>query len=133
MKIFKYSFVCLVISYGLPAYSAEEGISQQYSSCMDQATSTQDMLECISAEYQIQDTRLNLAYKVLQQNLSSDRKKQLLETQRLWIKYRDANCQFYDDPEGGSIARLSANVCGMMSTATRAQELEDLAVVNGGD
>jgi uncharacterized protein YecT (DUF1311 family) len=33
----------------------------------------------------------------------------------------------YYDPDGGSMARLSANDCMMMSTAMRAKELENLA------
>ncbi|MGB0126460.1 MAG: lysozyme inhibitor LprI family protein [Rhodocyclaceae bacterium] len=48
------------------------------------------------------------------------------EAQRAWIKFRDANCDFYYDPEGGSLARVSANDCMMSSTARRAKELESL-------
>lgn len=127
MKIFKCTLVDLVLTFGPTAYSADEGLSKKYSSCMNKSVSTQDMVECIDSEYKTQDARLNNAYKLLQQNLSADRKKQLLEAQRLWIKYRDANCSFYYDPGGGSMARLSANDCMMISTAVRAKELENLA------
>jgi uncharacterized protein YecT (DUF1311 family) len=127
MKIFKCTLVGLVLTFGPTAYSADEGLSKKYSSCMNKSISTQDMVECIDSEYKAQDARLNKAYKLLQQNLSADRKKQLLEAQRLWIKYRDANCGFYYDPDGGSMARLSANDCMMISTAMRAKELENLA------
>ena len=127
MKIFKYTLVGLVLTYWPTAYSADEGLSKKYSSCMNKSVSTQDMVECIVSEYKTQDARLNNAYKLLQQKLSADRKKQLLEAQRLWIKYRDANCSFYYDPDGGSMARLSANDCMMISTAKRAKELENLA------
>ena len=127
MKIFKYALVSLALTYGSTAYSEDEGLTKKYSSCMNKAVSTQDMVECIDSEYKTQDARLNNAYKSLQKNLSADRKKQLLESQRLWIKYRDANCGFYYDPDGGSMARLSANDCMMTSTATRAKELENLA------
>jgi uncharacterized protein YecT (DUF1311 family) len=127
MKIFKCILVSLVLTYGPTAYSADKGLSKKYSSCMNYSVSTQDMVECIDAEYKTQYARLNNAYKLLQQNLSADRKKQLLEAQRLWIKFRDANCSFYYDPDGGSIARLSANDCMMTSTASRATELENFA------
>jgi uncharacterized protein YecT (DUF1311 family) len=56
--------------------------------------------------------------------LSAERKKQLQEAQRLWLKYRKANCDFYYDPDGGSIARVNANDCFMSAIATRAKELE---------
>ena len=52
------------------------------------------------------------------------RQAQLQQVQRAWIKYRDANCGFYDDPDGGSLARVSANDCMMATTTRRARELE---------
>jgi uncharacterized protein YecT (DUF1311 family) len=52
------------------------------------------------------------------------RKTQLLEAQRAWIKFRDVNCSFYLDPDGGTLARVSANDCVMTTTASRAVELE---------
>ena len=36
--------------------------------------------------------------------------KQLLEAQRAWIKFRDTNCDFYYDPDGGTMARVRARV-----------------------
>ena len=57
-------------------------------------------------------------------DLNPERKKQLQAVQRAWLKYRDGNCSFYDDPDGGTLARVSANNCMMTSTASRARELE---------
>jgi uncharacterized protein YecT (DUF1311 family) len=56
--------------------------------------------------------------------MSPARKKQLQDAQRLWIKYRDANCQFYVDPEGGTAASVNAASCVMTATAGRSKELE---------
>jgi len=56
--------------------------------------------------------------------LTEERKSTLKTAQRLWIKYREANCGFYYDPDGGSMARINANDCFMTSTAERAKELE---------
>ena len=104
------------------------GLSKQFSSCMDKAGGvTMDMLECIDAETKLQDGRLNKAYRAAMSPLSADRKKQLQQAQRAWITYRDANCGFYADPEGGSMARIIANDCFMSATATRAKELETLS------
>jgi uncharacterized protein YecT (DUF1311 family) len=58
--------------------------------------------------------------------LSAKRKEALLEAQRAWIKFRDANCNFYYDPEGGSAARLAGTDCNLKATADRATELKDL-------
>ena len=101
------------------------GLSQTFSACMDQSNgSTLSMVECIEAETGRQDVRLNKVYKDVMGNLTPERKKQLQEAQRLWLKYRKANCDFYYDPEGGTIARVSANDCFMSATAARAKELE---------
>ena len=58
------------------------------------------------------------------EELEPARKKQLQTVQRLWLQFRDANCDFYADPDGGTLARLGANECMMTLTAQRAQELE---------
>ena len=109
------------------ASAAEAGSSKQFSTCMDKSGGiTSSMIECIVTEEKLQDVRLNKAYKALSANLPPDRKKQLLEAQRAWIKFRDANCSFYNDPDGGSMARVGANDCLMRATTERARELEAL-------
>jgi uncharacterized protein YecT (DUF1311 family) len=110
-----------------PVFAADDGLSQTFSTCMDQAGGvTPSMVECIGAETERQDIRLNKAYKDIMTGLSPERKKQLQEAQRLWLKYRKADCDFYYEPEGGTIARVSANDCFMSFTAARAKELESV-------
>ncbi len=111
----------------LASQAQDAGLSKQFNTCMDKSGGvTQSMVECIGAETQRQDARLNKVYKALAANLSPERKKQLQEAQRAWIKFRDANCGFYYDPDGGSMARVSANDCVMTMTSNRAKELENL-------
>ena len=83
------------------------------------------MLDCIGTETTTQDARLNGAYKKLATQLTPNRKKQLLTAQRLWIQYRDANCKFYADPDGGTMATVNASDCVLQATAARAKELEN--------
>jgi hypothetical protein len=59
--------------------------------------------------------------------VSAQRKKQLQLAQDAWVAYRDENCEFYYDPDGGTIAAVNANDCFMSATAARAKELETLA------
>lgn len=104
-------------------------LSPQHAACMRHSgDTTMGMIDCIAAETQRQDRRLNQAYKAAMALQSPERKKQLRAAQRAWIQFRDANCAFYFDPGGGSLARVSANDCVMTSTAQRAQELEGFAV-----
>jgi hypothetical protein len=58
--------------------------------------------------------------------LSAKRKKMLLEARRASIKFRDANCGFYFDPEGGTVALVAHNGCFLQATAVRAKELSNL-------
>ena len=108
------------------AQANESNLSKQFNGCMDKAGGvTTSMVECIVAETKLQDVRLNKAYKNLTNTLDTTRKKELQDTQRLWIKYRDANCKFYYDPDGGSIVRVTSAGCFMDMTAERADELEN--------
>ena len=126
MKIAGFLFTALVVA-GVPCVGSanETGLSKQYATCMDKAGGTTfGMIECISTEGQRQDAQLNKAYKALMAELPPPRRAQLLEAQRAWIKYRDANCAFYYDPDGGTLARVNANSCMLTATADRAHELE---------
>lgn len=99
----------------------------QFNSCMEKASGvTSDMLDCIGTETKRQDVRLNNAYKEVLPQLSPSRKKQLQDVQRTWIKYRDANCNFYADPDGGTMAIVVSNDCFLTATSSRAKELENL-------
>lgn len=111
------------------AHGAEAAYTDNYSDCLDKSGGvTVDMLNCIDAELVLQDTRLNHAYKALRAQLGSGRRKQLIAVQRLWIQYRDANCKFHADPDGGTAAALIANECVLSETSARAKELEDMVM-----
>ena len=79
----------------------------------------------MGAEAERQDKRLNDVYRKLMNELKPERKKELQEAQRLWIKYTQENCNFYLDPDGGTAARLAASECAVLAKAARAKELEN--------
>lgn len=117
------------VSHAASAQNADALLSKQYTACIGQRTgTTEEMVDCTTAETKRQDTRLNRAYQAAMALQSPERKKQLQAAQRAWIQFRDANCNFYYDPNGGSLARISGNDCMMTSTAQRAKELEGFAV-----
>ena len=94
--------------------------------CMDGANTTADMVSCNAKEAKVQDERLNRAYKTALAAQEGTRKQQLQDVQRLWIKYRDANCAFAGSATGGTIDQVNGSGCMLDMTQTRAQELEDL-------
>ncbi|KAF2409935.1 lysozyme inhibitor LprI family protein [Pseudomonas antarctica] len=94
--------------------------------CMDGANTTADMVNCNAKEAKVQDERLNKAYKTALAAQEGDRKQKLQDVQRLWLKYRDANCAFAGSATGGTIDQVNGSGCLLDMTQTRAQELEDL-------
>lgn len=94
--------------------------------CMDSANTTADMVTCNTQQAKVQDTRLNRAYQTALAAQEGPRKQQLQDVQRLWIKYRDANCAFAGSATGGTIDQVNGSGCVLDMTQTRAQELEDL-------
>jgi uncharacterized protein YecT (DUF1311 family) len=117
---------CLVLST-LGCAHAEERTSEAYRECLDKAGGiTSTMQDCIKGELERQDRKLNTAYQALMGSVSEKRRAQLRDAQRKWIAFREANCRFYFDSEGGSAARLASDECGVTLTADRAHELENL-------
>ena len=105
--------------------------SAAFGKCITKAGAVDpEVLECIGDEFEVQDRRLNSSYKALIAKLDAPRRKQLQDAQKLWIKYVDANCNFYYDPNGGTSARMLSAHCLINARAERAGELEDLAKRN---
>ena len=106
----------------------DEGLSKEYSDCMDKAVNGpwRDMLQCDGEELDRQDARLNDAYKKLMSELSPDRKKALLKAQRVWIKFREANCDYWADPGAAFEGSANTNGCLLRMTVARVKELEGI-------
>lgn len=119
--------VVVFVSTAVGSAVADDSLlTKKFSVCMDKSDGvTSSMLDCIGKETTTQDARLNGAYKKLATQLTPNRKKQLITAQRLWIQYRDANCKFYADPDGGTMATVNASDCVLQATAARAKELEN--------
>jgi uncharacterized protein YecT (DUF1311 family) len=121
--------LALSIAFNAHAADGEELLGKDYAACMDKAGGvTARMLECMGTETKAQDVKLNASYQKALAGLTAARKKELTEIQRMWLKYRDANCKFYMDPDGGTLARVTSSQCFMMATATRADELRRLTI-----
>ena len=101
------------------------GLSREYERCMDKSGGvTASMLDCIAAETKRQDTRLNKLYKDVMAQLDESGKKRLVEAQRAWIKFRDADVSLYEGSSGGTAGTLTGADRYLIMTAQRASELE---------
>jgi uncharacterized protein YecT (DUF1311 family) len=85
--------------------------------------STYEIVECQKIKLAVLDKRLNAAYQNALKEAQPKQREQLRAAQRLWVKYRDANCDYYELGEG-TIARIRGGICMLDLTGTRAKELE---------
>ncbi|MBZ0149205.1 MAG: lysozyme inhibitor LprI family protein [Pseudorhodoplanes sp.] len=81
------------------------------------------MVKCLADATAKWDKRLNEAYRETLKEGPREQREQLRKAQRLWLQYRDANCDYYGLSEG-SIARVLAASCLFDMTKARAKELE---------
>lgn len=120
------SVLVIFVVLALPCHAEE--VFLQMNACLHKAAGVHpEMMDCLSAEYDRQDKRLNTAYKKAMSGLTTERKKKLRDAQRAWIAFKEANAAFMDDPDGGQIARLDSLDWNVRATASRAKELEQIA------
>lgn len=117
-----------ITTLSLNAYAAKDGYSATYTTCMDASGGvTMDMLNCMSSEIEQHDSRLNQAYKAAMQALDKGQQTQLRDVQRLWIKFRDADCALLGSLTGGTIDSVNRASCFLDMTKKRADDLAQLA------
>lgn len=113
------------------ARQAESCIGVVSNACQEDpgGYTTYGMMECERREHDVWDRRLNAAYRDMRIQLAErgqeTRRDALQTAQRLWLEYRQAECeQLGLAYEGGSIAGVVHNSCYNYFTARRALELE---------
>lgn len=108
-----------------PSAIAQPHYSAAFEPCMERSGGvTASMIECIGDEFTLQDRRLNALYKEALKTLPATRRGALTHAQRAWLAFKNAECEFVFDPDGGSAARISANDCALRMTAERADALD---------
>lgn len=77
-----------------PQYSDGEKhpLDTQFELC--EAGNTVEMIECAAKKYEAWDKEMNKYYKLLMGILGKEEKAALIESQRKWITYRDAEIAF---------------------------------------
>lgn len=94
--------------------------------CQSPETQT-EMNICAGRDTEVADRRLNQVYKQLQAKVSdSQSKKELVDAETAWIKFRDRDCQFAAGlNRGGSIASMVQSQCVADLTRQRTKQLEN--------
>ncbi|MFI8748122.1 lysozyme inhibitor LprI family protein [Pseudomonas sp. NPDC077186] len=117
-----------VTTLSVGIHAADDGYSTTYTACMDESGGvTLNMLDCMGSETDQQDARLNQNYKAAMQALTPTQQTQLRDAQRLWIKFRDADCALLGSLTGGTIDSVNSASCFLDMTKKRADDLAWLA------
>lgn len=127
----KANFIALLLSITASSFlwAQDSNYSEEYLRCMDKSDGiTVNILDCNAAEHEIQDARLNNNYKLAMQALSPDLKTKLRDAQRLWIKYRDADCGLVGQLTGGTLDSVNGTTCYLEMTKKRADDLQWLSI-----
>lgn len=106
----------------------------------DNANSTAEMNQCAQAEHQQADQQLNVAYQAALKRIASqitdtaqkkDTKKAFVEAQRLWVQFRDKDCNaVYKLWRDGTIRGVMYWGCMSEHTEQRTKQIEAFAEQN---
>jgi len=109
-----------------PADPVEARYTPAYNACLasPDGVSTYGMIMCTQKEDDLQDARLNAAYKKVMAGLNARQKAKLQAAQRAWIAFRDAECASYQDEDWGTISRVISAGCVLHMTVQRTMDLE---------
>jgi len=118
------SFLTLLLFLAAATPCHAQHMNEPDSPCAD-VSITSDLVDCLSKAKDISDAKLNSLYQRVRKNLDGEDATHLVETQRIWIKYRDANCSaeraLYDGGTGAYPAYLA---CIESMTRARTKELQ---------
>jgi uncharacterized protein YecT (DUF1311 family) len=118
---------CLVpaVLLALPVLH-QSAAAQARAPALDYGNGPQTALnECAAADFRAADARLNAAYRAITRRLTDDpARRSLVEAQRAWIRFRDAECEFDTKGyEGGSIRPMLFSECQERVTEQRTADL----------
>ncbi len=91
----------------------------------DNAQTQSELNRCEALNFQAADAKLNAAYKKLVAGLDGSMKQKLVKAQRLWIQFRDANCDYErGGVDGGSATQMIYFGCLAQTTTARTKTLD---------
>lgn len=125
----KTAILTAVVVLAMPAFAFSQ---DKCADAEDQAT----MNECADASFKESDKKLNELYKQIEARLKddADTKKLLVQAQRDWVKFRDAECNFQTaGSAGGSVVPMLISMCMHGLTQSRVKDFEGYLNCEEGD
>lgn len=117
----------ILVAFMAPVVHADE--------CEDAADDV-SMMECIKRAYKASDSKLNQTYRTIEHRLSGDTdgKHLLVQAERNWVAFRDAECSFAaSGVAGGSAYPLVHTMCLHSLTKERVDQLKEYLHCEEGD
>lgn len=126
---------CMLALAAMLTLGMGAGQAEDTASCNDAATQL-ELNACHANALGISDRRLNELYRTVEGRLAgnSDARDLLIEAQRRWIAFRDAECAFEaSGAQGGSIQPMIRSLCLTSLTDARSEDLQRLLSCEEGD
>ncbi|MBW8733778.1 MAG: DUF1311 domain-containing protein [Asticcacaulis sp.] len=102
--------------------------SSQFRTCIAKAGAVDFAIaHCNSEEFARQDQTLNTVYAKLVAELEPSRREALRKSERLWVQFREAQCDYEAAGDaGGTLAPVIHENCRMRATFYRTKDLQHL-------
>ena len=109
------------------AASDEPRYSATYQQCIQHSRGLEGAVaKCEAAEFDRQDQELNVVYRALAKKLSSVQRTELQKSERAWLLFRDAQCNYEYSIDSESTSGKSVfNLCKKLVTAQRIKQLKN--------
>lgn len=120
LRLLKLPCLAIAIAIATPVAYADQA-------CYEKAQNQAQLTACASSELKQADDRLNHLYRQVQDRLKGDEdvRKLLVDSQRKWLAFRDAECTFQTmRSSGGTINAMNVNSCLAGLTQARAKDLQ---------
>ena len=92
--------------------------------CNAKAVSTLDIVNCQVLESSQVEGDLQAAYQKAMASLPEDQKAKLLNAERLWVKFRESDCDVYYGQGSGTYASIQGGICMVQHARDRIRDLK---------
>jgi uncharacterized protein YecT (DUF1311 family) len=122
-RLFAFGMAAL-ISLSAHAEANINRYTPTYTSCQEMSGGVDPvMLDCIKAEYLVQDAKLRETYRQLKAAMPVAGRSALKATQHDWRRSRKSTCDFHYKLAEGTMAHLVAQSCYLDATVDRVERL----------
>ncbi|MDP4022772.1 lysozyme inhibitor LprI family protein [Methylobacterium sp. NEAU 140] len=103
-----------------PSRAGDEG----YRSCMARSASTYASVQCQTAELARVEAELNATYRTVLSALPQDQQEKLRAAERLWVAFRQSDCDVFYGQQTGTIASIQGGDCMIARARQRIRDLK---------